>query len=128
MQIKFNDSDKIYNITSFRQIGGNLIIMKGNNLPAENTSGFKRVQDDGTELKDYSEFTTKYNVLTPAEGMIMLSNSEEHIETEENPASQYSYTPSDEDIQEDVDPLNNEELTECVADLMYEVSMMSLGL
>lgn len=99
MRIKFNDSDKIYNITSFRQISGNLIIMKGADLPAENTSGFQSVQDDGTVLKDYSDFTTKYNVITPSDGVMMLSNSAKYVETEDNPASHYCYTPSEEVIQ-----------------------------
>lgn len=126
MKIKFNDSDQLYNITSFQKIGGDLAIMKGTGLPAENTSGFQLVRGNGTVLEDCSGFTTKYNVLTPAEGMLMLSTG--IVETEDNPAGIYTYTPKPEEIVEDVDPLTNEELTEAVADLMYEVSAMQLGL
>ncbi len=125
MQIKFNDSDQIYDITSFRQIGGDLIVMKGDNLPEENTSGFKLINGDRVTA-DYSEYTTKYNVLAPAEGVLMLSTGA--VEKEDNPASVYAYTPKPEEIVEDVDPLSNKELTEAVADLMYDVSMMQLGL
>ncbi len=125
MQIKFNDSDRIYNITTFRQIGGNIIILKGAELPEENTSGFKVIDGDRV-IADYSAYTTKYNVSTQTEGMLMLSTG--IVETEDKPAGIYAYTPKPEEIVEDVDPLTNEELTEAVADLMYEVSMMSLGL
>lgn len=125
MQIKFNDSEQLYTITSFRQIGGNIIVMKGDDLPEENTSGFKVLEGDRVTA-DFSEYTTKYNVLTPAEGVLMLSTGA--VETEDNPAGVYAYTPNTEEIVEEVDPLTNEELTEAVADLMYEVSMMQLGL
>ena len=123
MQIRFNDSEQIYDITAFRQIG-DFIVLKGADLP-ENTSGFKVLEGDRVKA-DYSAFTTKYNVLTPVEGVLMLSTGE--VETEDNPAGVYAYTPNPEEFVEDVDPLTNEELTEAVADLMYEVSMMQLGL
>ena len=58
--------------------------------------------------------------------MLMLSTGA--VETEDNPADVYAYTPKQEEIVEDVDPLSNEELTEAVADLMYDVSMMQIHL
>ena len=124
MKIQFNDHEQIYTITLFRK-NANFIILKGDGIPAENTSGFKVLDSDRVKA-DYSSYTTKYNVITPAEGMLLLSTG--IVETEDSPAGAYIYTPKPEEIKEDVDPLTNEELTECVADLMYESSLRQLGL
>lgn len=124
MKIQFNDHDQIYTITSFRQ-RGEIVIIKGEDVPIENTSGFKLLDGDRVE-EDYSEYKTKYNVITQADGVLMLSTGV--VETADNPAGVYAYTPKQEEIVEDVGPLSNEELTACVADLLEEVCMMKLGL
>lgn len=127
MDIKFNDSGKAYKITSYRITNQNLAIVKGDNLPQGNNSGFQLLQD-GRIIVDCSDYTVKYNVLTEIENVLMYSKSEDYIETEDNPAHRYCNTPKPEDFNEDVDPLTNEELTECVADLMYESSLRQLGI
>lgn len=127
MEISFNDSEETYKISSYRIRNQNLIILKGENLPQGKTCGFKLIRDDGSVDTDYSDYTVKYNVFTEIENVLMFSNSEDNIETEDNPAGRYCHTPDPEDIREDVDPLTNEELTECVADLMYESSLRQLG-
>ena len=124
MKIQFNDHDQIYTVTSFRN-RGDIVILKGEDIPTENTSGFKLLDGDRV-AEDYSEYKTKYNVITREEGLLMLSTGA--VETADNHAGVYAYTPKSEEMVEDVDPLSNEELTEAVADLMYEVSMMQLGL
>lgn len=128
MRLKFNDSEEAYEISSYRIMNQNLVILKGENLPQGKTSGFKLLRDDGMVDVDCSDFTTKYNVLTNFENVLMYSNNENIVETEDNPACQYCTSPRQEDIREDVDPLTNEELTACVAELMYESSLRQLGL
>ena len=125
MKIQFNDHDQIYTVTSFRN-RGDIVILKGEDIPAENTSGFKLLDGDRA-AEDYSEYKTKYNVITQAEGVLMLSTGA--VETADNLAGIYIHMlePEEEEIVEEA-PLTNEELTEAVADLMYEVSMMQLGL
>ncbi len=127
MEIKFKDSSKGYEITSYRILNQSLTIVKGNDLPQGNHSGFQILQD-GNIVADCSDYTVKYNVLTEMENVLMYSRSEDNIETKDNPARRYCGTPQPEDINEDIDPLTNEELTECVADLMYESSLRQLGL
>ena len=125
MKIQFNDHDQIYTVTSFRN-RGDIVILKGEDIPTENTSGFKLLDGDRV-AEDYSEYKTKYNVITREEGVLMLSTGA--VETEDNLAGIYIHMPEpeEEEIVEEA-PLTNEELTEAVADLMYEVSMMQLGL
>lgn len=74
----------------------------------------------------YIEYRTKYNVITQKAGVMALSKG--MVETKENSAATLLYTPQEKEIVEDVEPLSNEELTEAVAELMYEVSTAQLGL
>ncbi len=124
MHVKFNDSEERYNISKYR-VTKDFVMIEGKGLP-DNTSGFGIYQGRNL-ISDFSDYTKKYNVLTQAEGVLFLTNGEE-VETEENCVEKYIRIPAAEDIHEDVDPLTNEELTECVADLMYEMSMSQLGL
>lgn len=124
MHLIFNDSEEIYSISKYRETA-DFVMVEGKGLP-DNTSGFRLYQGKNL-ISDFSDYTRKYNVLTQAEGVLFLTNREE-VETEENRVEKYLRVPAAEDIHEDVDPLTNEELTECVADLMYEVSVGRLGL
>ena len=126
MKIKFNDPEQIYDITALVE-KGNIVILKGIGLPRDNTSGFKLL--GSREEKDYSEYRYIFNVNTKFENVVMLSNDEGFIETEDNPAGRYYHEPDPDAEQEIIeDPLTNEELTEAVANLMYETSMMQLGM
>lgn len=125
MKIRFNDSETVYDVTAVR-MHGNIVILKGTGLP-NNTSGFKLF--GSREEKDYSEYRYIFNVITKFENVVMLSNDEGFIETEDNPAGRYYHEPDPDAEQETIeDPLTNEELTEAVANLMYETSMMQLGM
>lgn len=124
MTIKFNDHEQIYEITSIRRRHG-IVVIKGEGLPENNTSGFRLIDGDAV-VEDYSEYRTKYNVITQKEGVMALSKG--MVETKENSAETLLYTPQEKEIAEDVEPLSAEELTEAVADIMYEISAAQLGL
>lgn len=124
MTIKFNDHEQIYEITSIRRRHG-IVVIKGEGLPGNNTSGFRLIDGDAV-VEDYSEYRTKYNVITQKEGVMALSKG--MVETKENSAETLLYTPQEKEIAEDVEPLSAEELTEAVADIMYEISAAQLGL
>lgn len=124
MTIKFNDHEQIYEITSIRRRHG-IVVIKGEGLPENNTSGFRLIDGDAV-VEDYSEYRTKYNVITKKEGVMALSKG--MVETKENSAETLLYTPQEKEIAEDVEPLSAEELTEAVADIMYEISAAQLGL
>ncbi len=126
MYIKFNDQEECYEISVCRQIG-NFIMVRGENLPTDNASGFKLFQGKKM-IEDFSGYKKKYNVLTKAQDVIFLTDREDSAETENDRVDKYMYVPATEDIHEDIDPLTNEELTECVADLMYEMSAATLGI
>lgn len=79
MQVKFNDSDIVYEINAY-QISGNTVTIKGENIPTDNASGF--VLLDGKVKIDCSGYVTKYNVLTELENGAMYSN-DGSVETEE---------------------------------------------
>ncbi len=102
-------------------------MVRGENLPTDNASGFKLFQGKKM-IEDFSGYKKKYNVLTKAQDVIFLTDREDSAETENDRVDKYMYVPATEDIHEDIDPLTNEELTECVADLMYEMSAATLGI
>lgn len=79
-QVKFNDSEEIYDINAFQE-SGSVVTLKGFGI-TNNNSGFIFMRD-GEFVKDFSEYTTKYNVLTEIENGIMLSK-DGSIETEYN--------------------------------------------
>lgn len=80
-QVKFNDSEEIYDINAFQE-SGNIVTLKGPGLTNDNNSGFILLRD-GDFVKDFSDYTTKYNVLTEIEDGLMLSK-DGSIETEAN--------------------------------------------
>lgn len=92
---------------------------------SENTEickkGFSLYEDDEkTLIKDCNDQLYKWNIYTEYENGICLTNSLTDRECKPNPNA--------EPPQEIVDPLTNEELTECIADLIYDTSVMQLGL
>lgn len=85
----------------------------------ENLSGFIIYDQDGGVVAECSDFKYRWDVLEDDSDRIYYTNSADNVQTEK------FHT---EDQIEEAEPLTNEELTEAVADLMYEVSMMQLGL
>lgn len=83
-------------------------------------AGFQLYKDDEeTMVGDYSDYIYQWNIHQECENGIYLTNDADFHDIEPDP----NFKPV-----EHVRPLSNEELTECVADLMYEVSCMQLGL
>lgn len=115
MQIKFNNSQQIYNIKTFQK-RGSLIILRGESLPLENTSGFKLLVN-GKIQADYSAFTTKYNILTPITDTLMLSNSESFVETPESHVSIYCYTSTEAENLEMLQLAKEERIRQSKSDL-----------
>lgn len=119
MQIQYIKTKDIYAIESIKQINDNVVQVNGD-LPIQEY-GFMLSEDGVTFDGDYSHYRTIYRTI---EGGAQFSNNGN------------VYTGGDEHGHNDTIPddvpesyiLNNEELTECVADLMYEVSCLQLGL
>jgi hypothetical protein len=82
--------------------------------------GFKICRENGAVVKDGALFVYKWNIFTEFDDGIVLTSSKIDRETEPIPDAEAP--------QDVVDPLNNDDLTECVADLMYEVSCNELGI
>lgn len=87
----------------------------------ENLSGLELYAPNGELLLDCSDFKYRWNVLEDIPNKIYYTDKKENVQTQKIPVNHEEYV-------EEVEPLTNEELTEAVADLMYEVSMAQLGL
>lgn len=118
MKVKFNNSENFI-ILNGLAVGRNKVTLAGDGI-GENLSGFVLYNDDETTVvRDCSDFVYRWDIYNENTEQITFTNSEtdrqsEQVETEMP--------------KEIVDPLSNEELTETVADLMYEVSVAQLGL
>lgn len=113
MKAKFNNSETFIQIQSW-SIGSSLVTMIADGI-TENLSGFVLYEDDGvTVVMDCSDFIYRWDIYDQREDRITLTNSE--TDRQRKP-DQDAGSPK-----EIIDPLSNEELTEAVADLMYEVS------
>lgn len=88
--------------------------------PKENLSGFYIVDKDGNMIFDASDFIYRFDVVDTKADEICYTNDPNYRQTEP--------WPNLDSIPEQAEPLSNEELTEAVADLMYEVSVTQLGL
>lgn len=117
LKVIFNDSDEAVEIRGYSIIE-KLVSIRYNN-PEENLSGFSIYE--GEELVfDGSDFTYRWDVVDQKPNEIYYTNDPDYRQTE--PWLDLS------NVQEQVEQLSNEELTEAVADLMYEVSMMQLDI
>lgn len=119
MKVKFNDSDNFIKLDSY-VLYQDKVDMQGQGI-TENLSGFILYEDDEeTIVRDCSEYKHKWNIYTERENGIVLTESETDRERKPNPDAEKPV--------EIVDVPNNEELAECIADLMYELSASELGL
>ncbi len=117
-KVKYNNANDFVNLDGYG-IQDHIISLYYPNI-TENLSGFVLYNPDGTILKDCSEYRYRYDVLEDNPNAIYYTDLEDIVQTEK-----WQYN-SDEQIEEE--PLTNAELTECVADLMYETSLMQLGM
>lgn len=88
--------------------------------PSENLSGFIICDEAGNTIQNCSDFIYRWDVVDQKENVIYYTNDPNYRQTEPWPDLS--------DIPEQAEPLTNEELTEAVADLMYDVSAAQLGL
>lgn len=85
----------------------------------ENLSGFVIYDSDGRIAADCSDYHFRWDVLEDNPDRIYYTNSSNNIQTRKfDPENQI----------EEVEPLTNEELTEAIADLICEVSLMQLNI
>lgn len=120
LSFKYQNEEKKY-LISFNTINQNVVQIIGD-FPIKN-SGFMLSREDREDNWDYSAYTTVYREI---DGGVQFSNDGSiYVEPEPMPDIELpDFTP---DAQESY-ILTNAELTECVADLMYEVSCLQLGL
>lgn len=87
--------------------------------PSENLSGFVICDEACCVIKDCSDFKYRWDVVDQKANAIYYTNDPNYRQTEP--------WPNLSDVHEQAEPLSNEELTEAVADIMYEVSAAQLG-
>lgn len=85
----------------------------------ENLSGFSIYDGNDNLIMDCSDFIYRWDVLEDNNNKIYYTNSPDNVQTMKF---------NTDDQEEEVEPLNNRELTEAVADLIYELSVTQLGL
>lgn len=118
MIVKFNNSENFIHIRRC-SVTQNTVKLIDENLVWD-LGGFKLYDDKKKLIRDCSDYNYKWNIHTEYQYGVILTNSETDREREINP--------NDPEPIEVIDPLSAEELTSCVADLLYETSLMKLGL
>lgn len=119
MKVKFENSDKFILLNSYL-ICSNLVALSYESIE-ENLEGFVLYDDDeSTIVKNCSDFIYRWDVYEQRQNQIYYTNNEGYRQREPHP--------NDPKPVEAVSPLTNEELTQCVADLMFETSLMKLGM
>lgn len=116
-KVMFIDSSEVVEIRGF-SITENLVSLHYDN-PIENLSGFSIYNGDNLVF-DGSDFTYRWDLVDQRPNEVFYTNDPDYRQTEPFPDLS--------EVPEQVEPLSNEELNECVADLMCEISMMQLGL
>ena len=116
--LKYLNEQKEYQV-SFELISTNIVQITGNFQIK--TSGFTLSRENEEDDWDYSAYTTIYREI---DGGAQFSNDGSvYVEHEQD-----SETDFDSGRTDYAPPLSNQELTEAVGDLMYEVDCMKLGL
>lgn len=117
-KVVFADTDKAVEIYGY-SITKNLVSLHYDN-PIENLSGFSIYEGENLVF-DASDFVYRWDVVDQKPNEIYYTNDPDYKQTE--PFPDLSNV-----VLEQAEPLSNEELTEVVADMMYEVSLNKLGL
>ena len=117
LKVIFADSDEAIEIRGY-SITEKLVSIHYDN-PVENLSGFCIYEREDLVF-DGSDFTYRWDILDQKPNEIYYTNDPDYRQTK--------LFPDLGDVQEPAEPLTNEELTEAVADLMYEMSLSQLGI
>lgn len=116
-KVIFADTDEEIEVSGY-SVSEKLVSICCDN-PRENLSGFS-IYEGERLIFDASGFIYRWDVVDQKENVIYYTNDPNYRQTEPWPDLS--------DIPEQAEPLTNEELTEAVADLMYEISAAQLGL
>lgn len=114
--VLYNDGEK-KTLNSY-MLNPDLISLSYPNIE-ENLSGFSIYDGNDNLIMDCSDFIYRWDVLEDSNNKIYYTNSPDNVQTRKF---------NTDDQEEEVEPLNNGELTEAVADLIYELSVTQLGL
>lgn len=122
MKVKFKRIDDYIKLKGF-VLYNDMVYMRGDGinpeLIMENPCGFILYKDDEkTVIRDCSDYLYRWDIYNKEENQITLTNSE----TNQQRKPKENVEPS----VEEVGPLSNEELTECVAELLYKDSLREL--
>lgn len=125
MKIRFNDDDFFYSIKGYTK-KSHVLTIRGLESEFVNLSGFSIYKDDEeTIVESFSDYTNFYSTKTPLDYRISYTD----IEGKEEDESQVINSENPELLlEEEQQTLTNQELTECIAELMYETSLMQLGM
>ncbi|MCM1112863.1 MAG: hypothetical protein NC399_06370 [Muribaculum sp.] len=115
---KYNNSDGLIELNGVG-IQDHIVSLYGPDI-AVNLSGFVLYAPDGTVFRDCSGFRYRYDILEDNPDAVHYTDQADMVQTEKWNVSSID--------QVEEEPLTNEELTECVAELMYETSLMRLGI
>lgn len=117
MKVIFKNSDEPIELNGY-SISEDIITLMYDN-PKENLSGFSLYENDGkTLVRNCDDFVYRWDTSYHVEGQITYTNSENNTQPDTDPDSTVEY----------ISPITNEELTSCVGDLLYETSLMKLGM
>lgn len=117
-KVRYNGADEVMELNGVG-IQDHFVSLHGQDI-AVNLSGFVLYAPDGTVFRDCSGFRYRYDILEDNPDAVYYTDREDMIQTEKWNVSGGG--------QVEEEPLTNEELTECVAELMYETSLMRLGI
>lgn len=116
MKVKFLNADSFIEVNGYMMEEHRItLVYEGNQ---ENLGGFVLYDDDETIIRSCEDFVYRWDIHESDENSITYTNLEGCVQSEpvENNPIEY------------VHPLTVEELTPCVADLMFETSLMKLGM
>ena len=117
-KLKYKNEDKFIDISGYT-ISQNVVGLIYENCE-ENLSGFSIYTESEKLLCDCFEYRYRYDVLEDGKKAIYYSDRPDIVQTVKFNINNDTFPA--------VDPLNAEELTECVAELIYETSLLSLGI
>lgn len=124
MKLKFNNKNIFYTLDSYGW-QPHIVTIKSSEITEVNLSGFNiYLDDEETIIEHYEEYKHFYSTHTPLDYCMSYTDIEGNEETESQVIDMSGLS----EAVEIVVPLSNQELTECVAELMYETSLMQLGM
>lgn len=126
--IKYKDSDEYFSLDGYSISMDIVKVLMSDNIPFKHC-GFILYGTNGEILKDCSDFIYRWDILNeenPIRPNVMVFTNNSDLKQEIPFLTQEEIEEAAEDAP--TDPLTNEELTEAIADLICEVSLMQLNI